>query len=232
MYRTILLEIYETLLKRFGKQNWWPAETTFEMIIGAILTQCTNWTNVEKAINNLKNSNLLSLDGILKTDEEKIAQLIKPSGYFNQKAKKIKAFVNHVKLRWKGNLEALLNQPFTELRSELLSIYGIGPETADSIILYGANKPTFVIDRYTHRFLNRHGLCDSKYDYHKLQKLFINNLEPDVELFKEYHALIVCLGKNICKQKPLCKDCPLQYLFEEGEGYGQIRKDFSTHRFF
>ncbi len=230
MYQAILLEIYELLLKKFGRQNWWPAETTFEMIIGAILTQCTNWTNVEKAINNLKDSNLLNLEAISKADEKKIAELIKPSGYFNQKTKKIRAFVNYVNSRWNGNLNAFLEQPLTELRNELLSIYGIGPETADSIILYGANKPIFVIDRYTHRFLNRHGLCSNKYDYHKLQKLFTTSLEPDVELFKEYHALIVCLGKNLCKKKPLCEDCPLQNLSKkEGEGYGQARKNFGAY---
>ena len=220
LMKSFLLDAYRILFERFGSQNWWPAETTFEMIVGAILTQCTSWTNVERAINNLKNAGIMSLKAMFEIDESRLADLVRPSGYFNQKAKKLKEFVGHVYRNWNGDLDKFLNQPLTELRAELLSIYGIGYETADSIILYGANKPVFVVDRYTHRFLSRHGLCDAKYNYHLLQEIFMTYLEPDTELFKEYHALIVRLGKDFCKRDPVCGDCPLSKLSGKGDYYG------------
>ncbi len=193
-------EIYSSLLNHFGKQNWWPTisnNKAFEISIGAILTQNTSWKNVEKAIKNLKDNNLLSKDAIKKIKVERLAKLIKSSGYHNQKAKKLKEFVKFLESSKEIN------------RENLLSIWGIGKETADSILLYAYNKPIFVIDSYTKRVFSRLGLCYKDIGYEELQNLFHKNLLKDYKLFNEYHALIVRLAKDICKTKPLCHKCPL-----------------------
>lgn len=191
-------KIYNSLLVSYGPQEWWPAGNNFnprelEICVGAILTQNTNWKNVEKAIKNLKERNLLNKEAIQNTPEKELASLIKPAGYYNQKAKKLKAFV-----KFEGEIT----------RENLLNIWGIGPETVDSILLYAYNKPIFVIDAYTKRVINRLGYKEQTYD--ELQTLFMENLPTDEKLFNEFHALLVQLGKNYCKTKPVCEKCPLR----------------------
>ncbi|MEW6679565.1 MAG: endonuclease III domain-containing protein [bacterium] len=212
--KEILERIYEILYHKFGDMNWWPGETQFEIIIGAILTQNTAWKNVEKAIENLKKENLLIPERINEIPEEKLANIIKPSGFYNQKAKKLKAFINFLFLRYNGSLEKLFEKGLFSLRKELLEISGIGNETVDSILLYAGNKPIFVVDAYTKRILVRHKIIDEKADYEDIQSIFMENLPKDVKLFNNYHALFVKLGKEVCKKtKPLCKGCPLNEVY-------------------
>lgn len=201
----MLKQVYDKLFKAFGPQHWWPGETDFEICTGAILTQNTSWKNVEKAIDNLKSNKLLSFEALKKVEDKKLALLIKPSGYYNQKAKKLKNFINHIAKYYDGSLEKLFKSK--TLREELLSINGIGPETADSMILYAANKPIFVVDAYTKRIFSRLGYKQQSYE--EFQKLFMENLTKDAKMFNEYHALLVNLGKNFCRKKPLCQECPL-----------------------
>lgn len=204
----MLQQIYQTLHNHFGSQHWWPADSSFEVIIGAILTQQTSWNNVEKAIDNLKKENLLDPKKLRDIKDEELEKLIQPSGYYKQKTKKLKNFINFLWEKYNGKLEKLFDRPVHKLREELLSVNGIGKETADSIILYAANKPIFVIDAYTVRIVNRLGITQEK-DYDKLQELFQENLPENVQLFNEFHALLVHLGKNYCKKKPRCDECPL-----------------------
>jgi len=208
----LLLKIYNRLYKHFGPRYWWPADTPFEVIVGAILTQNTSWKNVEKAIANLKKERSLTPRSIYKLKTRRLASIIKPAGFFNIKAKRLKNFVNFLFLRYNYNLKAMFSKPLDDLREELLDIQGIGPETADSILLYAAKKPTFVVDSYTKRIFSRHSLTRKNVEYDELKALFIKNLPKKVALFNEYHALIVELGKNFCKKKPLCSLCPLKEL--------------------
>nr|MBP9855195.1 hypothetical protein [Candidatus Omnitrophota bacterium] len=190
-------------------QKWWPGDSSFEVIVGAILTQNTNWGNVEKALNNLKKEKLLTPEHLVKISHRELANLIKPAGYFNVKAKRLKNFLDFLDERYDGDLKAMSKAPTIKLREELLSINGIGPETADSILLYAFQKPIFVIDAYTQRILYRHGLADKKTKYEALQEIFTKNLNPKTDLYNEFHALIVKIGKDYCKPKPKCEQCPL-----------------------
>jgi endonuclease-3 related protein len=208
----ILTTIYDILLKRFGPQDWWPGDTPFEVIVGAILTQNTNWTNVEKAITNLINAKVLSPDKLHNLDIKKLAELIRPAGYFNIKAKRLKNFLDWFFENYSGQLKNLENIGTPELREQLLSVKGIGPETADSILLYALNRPVFVVDAYTARICSRHHLIDEDADYHRIQETFESNLPSDIQLFNEYHALLVHLGKDFCKPTPKCEECPLNAL--------------------
>ena len=217
MNNSSLLEIYEILFKRFGPQHWWPGESRLEIIVGAILTQNTNWKNVEKAITNLKQAGLLDLEALHKIPAEELAQHIRPAGYYNLKALRLKAFFTWLHTNYDGHLEALLQLPAESLREELLSVYGIGPETADSILLYGLDKPVFVVDAYTARITARHGLITPPFGYDELRGLFESSLPRDVQLFNEFHALLVRLGKDFCRPKPLCRGCPLEHLPHEIE---------------
>ncbi len=217
--RELILEIYERLLSRYSKQNWWPSESRFEVIIGAILTQNTNWHNVEKAIKNLKNANILNTEKMYQCDSQTLAELIRPSGYYNIKTKRIKNFLKWLFENYDGQIEALEPLEMSYLREELLSINGIGNETADSILLYGLEKPTFIVDSYTARMLGRHGLIDSYCGYDDIKELFESNLDKDAKLYNEYHALIVTLGKEHCKKRPICDGCPLESLPHEIEEY-------------
>ena len=202
---------YKTLFNKYGPQYWWPAESKFECIIGAILTQNTSWSNVLKSISLLKKNDLISLDKIDAVPLDVLAQIIRSSGYYNQKALKIKRFVNFVIDNYSGNLSRFLNEDLYTLRNKLLSIKGIGPETADSIILYAANKPVFVVDAYTHRILVRHNLITEDTDYDGIQEFFMDSLPEDAAMFNEYHALLVKLGKEHCRKKnPICDGCPLE----------------------
>jgi endonuclease III related protein len=205
-----LIKIYNKLYEYFGNQHWWPGDTAFEISIGAILTQNTSWKNVEKAINNLKQKKLLCVKKMFNMKIDELADLIRPAGYYNIKAKYIKNFIFHIILEYNGNLDKMFNKDTLELRKELLGLTGIGQETADSILLYAANKPIFVVDAYTKRIFEAQGLIEKKDLYKKVQDLFMNNLEHDVNMFNEYHALIVALCKDICrKSKPKCGECPL-----------------------
>ncbi len=205
----LLLDIYRRMEEALGHQNWWPAETPFEVCVGAILTQNTNWSNVERAIKNLKQAGLLSPEGIAAAEDERLFELIKPAGFYKQKAKRLKAFSKW--LLEQGGLDALKDTPTETLREMLLSIKGVGHETADSILLYALDRPVFVVDAYTYRIFLRHNLIYEEITYNELQELFMRNLPEDVELFKEYHALLVEVGKRFCKKKkPLCGGCPLE----------------------
>jgi endonuclease-3 related protein len=209
-YNKILLGIYSTLFASFGPQNWWPGETPFEVTVGAILTQNTNWGNVEKAINNLKNNNKLDAHVLHKMTHQRLAALIKPAGYFNIKAKRLKHFLTFLVNNYNGRVENMRSEDIHMLRHQLLEVNGIGPETADSILLYALEKPVFVIDAYTKRVLARHKIVTEEATYHELQELFHDNLPMDVKLFNEYHALFVIAGKHYCKPKPRCGECPLR----------------------
>ncbi len=206
-----LRRFYRALFKQFGPQHWWPGETPFEIVIGAILTQNTAWTNVEKAIHNLKRSGALSAEAMEALPEKKLAALIRPSGYYNQKAKKLKAFLRRLRENHGGSLDRMFRLPTEQLRQELLEIHGIGEETADSILLYGGGHPIFVVDAYTRRVLLRHGLVPPGASYHDIQQLFHANVTPNAPVYNEFHALLVETGKRHCwKTKPQCEGCPLE----------------------
>lgn len=206
-----LLEIYDRLFAFFGPQHWWPGETPFEVMVGAVLTQNTAWSNVEKAIANLKEQGLLNFADLAALPQADLADLIRPCGYFNVKASRLHNLLAMIQGRYAGDLDLLAQEELPTLRQNLLEVKGIGPETADSILLYAAGKPTFVIDAYTHRLLCRHGLApEEDADYHEMQGLFLDSLPPSATLFNEYHALIVRTGKEFCKKsKPRCAACPL-----------------------
>lgn len=205
----ILIKIYEHLFDRFGPQHWWPGDSPFEVMVGAILTQNTNWQNVEKAICNIKNADLLHPHKLL-ANKEKIPELIRPSGFYKLKSRRLIAFLKYFVKRYGGNVKNFSRIKTDYLRNELLSITGIGPETADSILLYALNRPVFVVDTYTRRILMRHNLINQKTDYEEIQKFFEKNLPRDTKLYNEYHALIVRLGKEYCrKNEPLCDTCPI-----------------------
>ena len=208
--RKKLLKLYDDLHAKYGEQNWWPAETPFEVAIGAILGQATAWRNVVKAINNLKAANLLNPDGLSKLSQDELETLILPSGYYRAKAKKVRAFLTHLQGYHSNRLSSLFEQELPTLRKELLSIYGIGEETADSILLYAAKKPIFVVDTYTYRLLERLGWFSGKYHYGRLQQIFMGNLPHNCQLFNQYHALIVIHGARICQKTPQCERCVLR----------------------
>jgi len=207
-----LSEIYRLLYDKFGPQHWWPGETGFEIIIGAILTQNTNWANVEKAIANLKSAECLTPEKLHHLDVARLAALIRPAGYFNIKAKRLKSFLSWLFEKYDGRLTDLENLDTDRLRAELLSIKGVGRETADSILLYAFDRPVFVIDAYTARVVFRHGLIAPDADYEQLREFFESSLPADTQLFNEYHALLVRLGKEFCRPKTRCPGCPLEKL--------------------
>ena len=211
-----LRDVYLKLYAHFGPQNWWPSDGRFEMIIGAILTQSTAWANVEKAIASLKQANVLCPRGLRSIPQARLAGLVYSSGYFNAKARKIKAFVEHLGSYYSDDLDAMFRKETRELRRELLSIHGIGEETADSILLYAADRPVFVIDAYTRRIVERLGLRPEGDSYNAYQELFMACLPCKPALFNEYHALLVALGKEVCRKKPICHRCCLNTLCAHG----------------
>jgi endonuclease-3 related protein len=211
--REQLLEIYQLLYDFFGPQHWWPGETPFEIAVGAVLTQNTSWTNVERAIANLKAAGCLDACTLHDLDMAELETLIRPAGYFRIKAKRLRNFTTWLCDEYGGDMANLEGVNTARLREELLSISGIGPETADSILLYALNRPVFVVDTYTARVMARHGLISPEgLDYHQLQDLFMSNLDPDPALFNEFHALLVMVGKDYCKPTPRCALCPLNRL--------------------
>jgi len=217
MINETLTEIYQLLFDHFGPQHWWPGETQFEIITGAILTQNTNWGNVQKAIANLKSAHLLTPEKLYDIEVSELAELIRPAGYFNIKAKRLKNFINWFFENYDGELARLENLNTDRLRTELLAVKGIGRETADSILLYALNREIFVVDAYTARVAFRHGLIEPDADYEQLRELFESNLPPDTKLFNEYHALLVRVGKEFCRPKAKCAGCPLEKLPHEVE---------------
>ena len=205
-------KIYQLLFERFGPQHWWPGETQFEIITGAILTQNTSWANVEKAIANLKSASRLTPEELCHLDLSQLAELIRPAGYYNITARRLKNFINWLFDNYAGNLTNLESVDTGKLRAELLAIKGIGCETADSILLYALDRPVFVVDAYTARVAVRHELIEPNADYERLRELFQMNLPEDARLFNEYHALLVKVGKEFCKKQTRCLNCPLEKL--------------------
>ncbi len=207
------MEIYRRLLASFGHQRWWPGETREEVIIGAILTQNVAWKNVETAIDNLRRHNLLNLKAVHEADISGIAALIRPTRFYNQKAQKLKRLSDFLFDRYRGDLDAMLSEGVEELRQELLGIGGLGEETVDSILLYAGNKAVFVVDAYTKRIFTRLGLTDEKWSYRAYRQFFMQSLDEDAQLYNDYHAQIVHLGRVYCKKNaPGCTLCPLSDL--------------------
>ena len=205
-----LMDVYNRLYRRYGPQRWWPGDSAFEVIVGAILTQSAAWTNVDKALDNLKARGLMEPAALRAIPLEELASLIRPSVYFNAKARKLKAFVEHLGDHYDDDLEAMFQRDFRDLRPELLAIYGIGEETADDILLYAAGKPVFVMDAYTRRILERLGITPGQDRYSAYQAMFMENLPHDAVLFNEYHALLDHHGVESCrKREPLCSQCCL-----------------------
>jgi endonuclease-3 related protein len=215
----LLARLYRVLLEAFGPQHWWPAlpgrEAPFEVMVGAVLTQNTNWRNVERAIANLQAAGVLAPGPLSRLSEEQLARLVQPSGFYRVKARRLKALMDWLMATAGGDLARLRRRPLARLREELLAVPGIGPETADSILLYALGKPTFVVDTYTRRALGRHGLIDPGARYDEVKALFESSLPPQAPLFNEYHALFVELGKRFCRPRPRCADCPARAVLGE-----------------
>lgn len=214
--RDRLLKIFYTLLDTLGKRHWWPGESVLEIIVGAVLTQNTAWKNVEKAIDNLKSRNLLTIEALYNIDIKDLSDIIKPSGFFNIKGRRLKNLIKVLYEKYDGSTENLEKVETDELRRVLLHINGIGKETADSILLYAFNRPVFVVDAYTKRFLKNHtpplitdkDITDDSYD--SIQRFFMNHLPLDVYIYNEYHALLVSLCQKYCKKRPSCETCPVK----------------------
>jgi len=213
---SVLQTAYDRLHAAFGPQHWWPADTPFEVMLGAVLTQNTSWKNVEKAIANLRDAGLLHPASLRRVPTEELAELIRPAGYFRLKARRLHNLIEFLFRQYDGCLESMFATALETLRELLLEINGIGPETADSILLYAGNMPTFVVDAYTARVLKRHGWIEPEADYHAIKDHFEGQLPQDTALFNEYHALLVRVGKEFCGPTPRCEACPLRPLLPEG----------------
>ncbi|MGP8050189.1 MAG: endonuclease III domain-containing protein [Desulfobaccales bacterium] len=206
----LVQKLYERLWQAFGPQDWWPGETPFEVALGAILTQNTNWKNVAKVITRLRAEDRLTAAALTALPEAELAELFRPAGYYNLKARRVKNFLTFLQEEYQGSLKLMTRRPMEELRPRLLSVKGIGPETADSILLYALQKPSFVVDAYTFRILNRHQLVPEPCAYEDLRRLFMDHLPADVAIYQEYHAMLVRLGKECCRPQPRCPSCFLQ----------------------
>ncbi len=213
--KSSLLEIYDRLVTHFGPSHWWPGESPLEIMVGAILTQNTSWNNVERAIERLKIEGALSASFLNQVDERVLSDWIRSTGYYRIKAKRLKNFFRFFISEYQGRTKNMQDQPLEHLRQQLLQVNGIGPETADSILLYALERPIFVVDAYTHRIFSRHQLIDEDISYEDLQAYFMDHLPSDPQLYNEYHALLVRLGKEFCQKKnPRCQECPLKILSE------------------
>ncbi|MBW2557472.1 MAG: endonuclease III domain-containing protein [Deltaproteobacteria bacterium] len=206
----MLCKIYKTLNEHFGELYWWPGESPFEMAVGAILTQNTNWKNVEIAIAKLKEADLLNPIRLYTAEDSVVADLIRSSGYYNIKTKRLKAFLRFLQEEYACKMGEMFNEELWTLREKLLGVNGIGEETADSILLYGGGKPIFVVDAYTRRILERHDIIPRDRSYKEIQTLFMENLPQDTPLYNQYHALLENTGKHFCRKKSLCSGCPLR----------------------
>jgi endonuclease-3 related protein len=202
-------EIYKRLLNFFGPQGWWPGDSPFEIMVGAVLTQNTAWRNAERAIQNLKSAGCLNPQMIQRLSETELSSIIQPAGFYRLKARRLKALVEFLMERFNGEVEELKGMESLKLRAELLKVIGIGEETADSILLYALNRPCFVVDGYTRRIGARHGLFPYGARYDEIQHWFMEQLPEDPKLYNEYHALLVRLGKEYCQKLPRCSGCPL-----------------------
>jgi endonuclease-3 related protein len=219
-----LMPYFAAMSRNLGPMRWWPARTPFEVIVGAILTQSTSWGNVERAIANLRSAHLLTPAAISAAPMPTLAALVRPSGYFRQKAKKLKAFVRFLQREFGGSLKRMFDTPTEILRQKLLGVHGIGPETADSILLYAGKHAVFVVDAYTHRIFGRHGITSGKPQYESVRALVEAALPRDWQLFNEFHALVVTTGKIWCrKTNPRCAECPLGFLLPENSPLSLIR---------
>lgn len=207
--QSLLKELYEKLWLAFGPQGWWPGESPFEIALGAILTQNTNWRNVARVISDLKRNGLLDARTLREMPDTELAERLRPVGYYNIKAQRVKNFLIFLADRYHDSLTLMAQEDLESLRPKLLAIKGIGPETADSILLYALHKPSFVVDAYTFRVLSRHGLVAGPLTYEELRRLFMDHLPEEVALFQEYHALLVRVGKEFCRTRPKCDRCPL-----------------------
>jgi endonuclease-3 related protein len=206
----LLNELYQRLWRFHGPQGWWPGDTPFEVAVGAILTQNTNWQNVTLAISALKEHEVLEPEALHELPEAELARLIRPAGYYNIKAKRLKNFLDFLANHYRNSMDLMAGDSLENLRPALMAVKGIGPETADSILLYALSKPTFVVDAYTFRILSRHNFIPEAYAYEELRQLFMEHLPSQIPLYQEYHALLVRLGKAWCRPKPQCDTCPLQ----------------------
>lgn len=217
-----LNEVYRRLLEAFGPQHWWPGDSPLEVIVGAMLVQNTSWANVEKAIARLREAELLDPHTLVELPVEELEEYIRSAGYFRIKARRLRNLMQYVVDRFDGSLDRMFGAPVTELRAELLAVNGVGPETADSILLYAGQLPTMVVDAYTYRVFARHGWIEPEADYHQLQDYCQSQLPEDVQLFNEFHALLVRLGKDFCrKTSPRCAQCPLREMLPPGGPLGE-----------
>ena len=205
-----LNDFYQILYRTYGPQKWWPASSKFEMMVGAVLTQNTAWKNVEKAIKNLKQAGALKLGRMINMSLKKIARLVKPAGYFNIKARRLRALASWLQNQCRGDINRYSKKKLDWIRKELLKVYGIGPETADSILLYAMNKKSFVVDAYTKRIFSRHGFFKEGAKYDEVKSIFEKSIPRNIKIYNEFHALIVRLAKEFCKKKPECLECPLR----------------------
>ena len=210
---TQLAGVYAALRKAHGHQKWWPGDTAFEVMVGAILTQNTAWTNVEKAILNLKKAGKLSFEALRQVPARKLSQMIRPAGYFNVKADRLKCFMDFLHRECRGDLSKLKKNTMPALREKLLAVKGVGPETADSMLLYALGKASFVIDAYTKRIFSRHGLAKDHETYERWREIFMRSLPEDRDLYNDFHAQIVRTGKDHCRKVPRCDTCPLRRFF-------------------
>jgi endonuclease-3 related protein len=209
MRTRVFREVYDTLLEEYGPQHWWPARTRFEVVVGAVLTQNTNWKNVERAIANLRKRGCLTPEGILRCSD--LPELIRPSGYYNIKAERLRSLCKVI-ISY-GGLKGLFSRSSEEIRKILLSVKGVGEETADSILLYAAGRPVFVVDAYTRRVFSRMGVIPPDLRYEEIQQVVMESIPRDLKIYNEYHALLVRLGKEACKKKnPMCNKCPINTL--------------------
>lgn len=205
-------EVLETLLQKLGPQKWWPADSPFEVMVGAMLVQNTAWKNVERAIDNLREAALLDPHRLAAVGDGQLEELIRPAGYYRIKAKRLRNLVRFFVERYDGSIDAMREVPTDVLREELLAISGVGPETADSILNYALDMPALVVDAYTHRIWTRHGWIDADVDYHMLQEEVARGIPADPATYNELHALIVNVGHHWCKRTPKCEECPLRDL--------------------
>jgi endonuclease-3 related protein len=214
---TKLMEAYERMLAKFGPQHWWPGDSPFEIMVGAVLVQNTSWRNVEHAINNLRDADVMEPHALYKVPPAELAELIRPAGYYQLKTKRLRNLLRFVVEQYDGSLEAMFSTSLASLREQLLEINGIGPETADAILLYAGGLPTFVVDTYAHRILARHGWLDYDATYDDIKDYFESTLPEDAALYNEYHALLVRIGKDYCKRTaPNCEACPLAEMLPGG----------------
>ena len=226
----LIREVFDGLLGAYGPQHWWPGETPFEVMVGAILTQNTAWRNVERAIANLKAAGLMSAGRLARCSEARLRVLVRPAGFFNQKAERLRALARWLVDGCGGDVERLFETPTERLREKLLALPGVGPETADSILLYAGGVPVFVVDAYTRRIFSRHGCFRHGAPYEDVRSFFEGRLPREAALFNEYHALLVRLGKEVCRPTPRCGQCPVRDVFDRAGRPALVQEEAAPRR--